>query len=170
MFVVSIVGAVTGTLALLLRIIDEFKAYLRLSVKVQLSADGWATILTTVDNSGYRTKGISYSFLLIGPEAEGPIETINVLAEAKGDIDKFTTTNNLDRFRVEVPLFVADRGIIPLPFYYSENVDIADETITYCAPVRLDVFTKEIPYSVRFFVFARGRLHRSTHDVFFIPN
>jgi hypothetical protein len=161
------VGAITGTAAFVWRVVDEFGAYLRLTIKVDTPSNGWTTALTTIENKGNRCKGISNAFLLIGPEYETPVHTANYLAEKKGNIGKFSSPNEFRRLKLMEPFFSGERGIVPLSFYYDENVDVADETPTYRAPIKIEGFSSETPYSVRFFVFADGsRLHRLTHDAF----
>ena len=64
----AVLGAITGSVALGWRIIDEIGAFLRISLKVEPPKDGWTTALTAVENKGYRRKRISYAFVLISPE------------------------------------------------------------------------------------------------------
>jgi hypothetical protein len=75
----AVVGAITGRVALLWRIADEFGSFLRISLKVEEPKDDWITALTTVENKGYRAKKISNTFLLVGPESEGPLETAQAM-------------------------------------------------------------------------------------------
>jgi hypothetical protein len=163
---IKILGAVAGFAALIWRVIDEFGAYLRISVKVEAPKAGWTTVLTTVENKGNRPKNISYSLLLIGPEAESPLDSARVLAAALQYTGPLQLTNHFEGLRVPAPIYTEGRALIPLPFYYSENVDIGDEALTYRAAVDARKLTAGIPYAVRFFVFGKRRLHRSTHDAF----
>ena len=164
----AILGAITGTAALVWRIIDEVGSFLRISLKVEAPKDGWTTALTTVENKGNRPKKISYAILLIGPKSECPIDTARSLASKVGHSRPLQFTQDLEHFVVSAPVVAGDRALIPLPFYYIENVDIADEMATYRAPVNVENFTPVTPYAVRFFVFAARRLHRSTQDTFII--
>ena len=75
-------GGIAGVVALLWRAWDEFGSHLRISIKVDGPKDGWVTVLTTVDNKGNRPKDISYALLLLGPEAESPLDTARLLAKA----------------------------------------------------------------------------------------
>ena len=81
----------------------------------------------------------------------------------------FRFTDDLATIRVTEPVVSQHRVLISLPFYHSENVDIADETLSYAAPIDTTNLLPETAYAVRFFVFAKGRLHRSTEDTFFTP-
>ncbi|MBV8211679.1 MAG: hypothetical protein JOZ08_00465 [Verrucomicrobia bacterium] len=164
----SAVGAITGTVALLWRIADEFGSFLRISLKVEEPKDDWTTALTTIENKGYRNKKILYTFLLVGPESESPVETAQAIAKEAQYKGNLKHLNDLGSFRVSQTVATRDRAIIPLPFYYSENVAIGDETLTYRAPVSLKGFASAAPYAVRFFLFGPGRLHRTTQDTFII--
>jgi hypothetical protein len=159
-------GGIAGLVALGWRVLDEFGSHLRIALKVDVSGD-WMTALTTVDNKGNRPKGVGYAMLLIGPETEGPMETARALAVAAGYAGRLTYANDLVAFRVAKPVASPGRALIPLGFYYLENVDIADETLTYRAALSLTGWELEKAYAVRFFLFPEGkRLHRSTQDTF----
>lgn len=163
---IKLLGGLAGIAALVWRVFDEFGAYLRISLKVDGPKDGWITALTAVENKGNRAKNIAYAVLLVGPESEDPISSARRVAagaEYSGDLE---STNQLEFFRLDHPVYTEGRALIPLPFYYSENIDVADETLTYRAPIDSRRLEPEIPYAVRFFVFCEGRLHRSTHDAF----
>ena len=69
---------------------------------------------------------------------------------------------------IERPLTSGGRSLMPIPFYYIENIDIADETLTYRVPINIENFVPSTPYAVRFYLFAANRLHRSTQDTFLI--
>jgi len=159
-------GGIAGLVALGWRVFDEFGSHLRIALQVDVSGE-WVTALTTADNKGNRPKGIHYAILLIGPESEGPMETARALAVAAGYSGRLTYTNDLVEFRVAKPVALVGRALIPLTFYYLENVDIADETLTYRAVLPLTGWEFGTPYAVRFFLFPEGgRLHRSTGDTF----
>lgn len=164
--ILAVVGALTGTIALGWRVLDEFGSFLRIAVKVELGKGDWATALTTVDNKGTRPKVVSYALLLIGPESKNPIETAKSLARQAEYKGRLEYTNDIEQFKVDRPLIANDRALIPLQFYYSESVDIADETVTYRTPIDIKNFKCSLPYAVRFFVFGAPRLHRSTQDAF----
>jgi hypothetical protein len=166
--VIKTLGGIAGIVALVWRGWDEFGAHLRISIKVDGPQNGWVTALTTVDNKGNRPKDISYAFLLIGPESESPLDTARILAKIGGYNGPLSSTNDFADFFVEEGLFHVDRAMVPLTFYYSENFDIADETLTYRMPIPIKNFTSAMPYSVRFFLFPVNRLHRSTQDCFVV--
>jgi hypothetical protein len=165
-------GSLAGVFALLWRIRDEFGSYLRISLKVSPPEDNnWITILSTLDNKGLQRKNLEWACLLIGPETESPIETTKLILNASGIVREIRYTNDLFSIKNSCPfpgLMFDCRALIPLPFFYSENIAIGDETLTYKSPVNISRFPKHVPISVRLFVFGRGRLHRSTHTCFIV--
>ena len=158
------VGAILGSIAFAWRVFDEFGSFLRISLKVEAPKDGWTTALTTIDNKGRLKKKISYAILLIGPESESPMQTAQMLARQEGYSGLLENTNDLEGFIVTNPVTSEDRMLIPLLFYYSENVRIADETLTYRVPINIEAFAPASPYAVRFYVFpARGERRPKPH-------
>ena len=165
---IKLLGGLAGLAALAWRIVDEFGSYLRIAVKADLPKDDWVTVLATVDNKGNRPKDVSYAFLLVGPESESPMESARIVARKVGYDGVLRYTNDLANLSLEAPVYADGRAFIPLVFFYSENVRIGDETLTYRVPVDVRQLRAGLPYAVRFFVFPKGRLHRSTHDCFVI--
>ncbi len=159
-------GGIAGLAAFAWRMLDEFGAYLRISVKAEAPTDGWVTILTSVDNKGNRSKDLSYACLLVGPENESPLVTAQEVAEVADYSGDLQYTNDLSNFRPTSSVYADGRVLIPLPFYYSESIRVGDETLTYRSPLDVRQLRAGVPYSVRFFVFAKNRFHRSTHDCF----
>jgi hypothetical protein len=168
--ITGVVGAVTGSIALIWRVVDEFGAFLRIAVQVNTDNASWITILTTVDYKGNRAKKINYSILLVGPEEEDPVITMNnILANNNIKIEKkIQQTNDFEYMELEDQKYASDRVFIPLKFFYDENIDIADETLTYSVPIERKWFRNSRPYSARFFVFGTRWLHRSTQDLFIL--
>jgi hypothetical protein len=60
--------------------------------------------------------------------------------------------------------------LIPVSFYYSESVNIADERIGYVVPVNVAKVPKGVPFAVRFYIFAADHLHRSTEATFVLAD
>jgi Na+/citrate or Na+/malate symporter len=164
----KVLGAIAGAAAFAWKVYDEFGNYVHISLKVEQSG-GTLSALTTVENKGNRPKSIDYSFLLIGPYAESPVETgrkiANSISFGSGFVIKYS--NHLKNLTVGEPKYSENgRAIIPLPFFYSEQADIGDEELSYRAILDTTQFTAGDVYSVRFFIFGKRRLHRSTHDAF----
>jgi hypothetical protein len=76
------------------------------------------------------SKRIYYALLLVGPEAENPIETAQVIADAIGNDLDINYTNDLEKSRVDEPKYEKGRALIPVSFYYLENLAVSDETLT----------------------------------------
>jgi len=78
------------------------------------------------------------------------------------------STNDFEKLNSEKTIYL-DRQIafIPLEFYYSENIDIADEELTYRCFLDKEKLEKG-QYSVRFYLFGQKRYHRSTQDLLII--
>jgi hypothetical protein len=159
-------GGLAGLVALAWRVVDEFGSHLRISVKVDGPKDGWITVLTSVENKGNRRKDIAYALLVIGPISESPVETAQILARILEYKGRLNFTNDLSEFVLDKSEIHQSRAMIPLSFYYQENISIADETLTYRVPVPIKDWETQAPYAVRFFLFPRNRLHRSTQDSF----
>jgi hypothetical protein len=164
----KVIGAIAGVIALGWKVYDEFGNYIHISIEVEQS-EGAVSALSTVENKGNRPKKINYAFLLIGPHDESPIETGRKLCErlslASGLPIKYT--NHLRHLIANEPTYAdGGRALIPLPFFYSENVDIADERLNYRVVLDASQFKAGAAYSVRFYIFNDKRLHRSTHDAF----
>jgi len=167
--VLKIGGGIAGLVALGWRVVDEFGSHLRISVRVDGPTDGWITVLTSVENKGNRRKDIAYALLLIGPISESPVDTAQFIAQAVNYNGPLRYSNDFADFTVGKAEIHKNRAMIPLTFYYRENVAIADETLTYRVPVAMKEWDNGAAYAVRFFLFPRNRLHRSTQDSFVNP-
>jgi len=164
---IKLIGGILGIIAFFWKIADEFFSYLHIAVKAEKDNQGIVTALATVENKSRRRKNIAYALILIGPEDESPVETAGMLATKIGTGIQIKYTNDIEHLRTDKPVYLDDgRAFIPLPFFYSEQVDIGDEVLTYRCLIDTTRIPKETPYSIRFFVFGKGRLHRSTQDMF----
>lgn len=165
----KIVGSLLGILAFGWKVWDFFATYLHIGLTVDVDDGRTISAKTIVDNKGSRSKKIDNALLLIGPESESPIETFNQLFKSIGNERKVISTNEIAETKLEEQCSDNNgRAIIPLSFYYSENVSVGDEQLSYRAPINSDGIEAGKTYSVRFFVYGEGRLHRSTHDSFSI--
>jgi hypothetical protein len=75
------------------------------------------------------------------------------------------STNQFEYLKAHLPIYI-DKSIafIPLDFYYSENINIGDEKLTYRCSIDDTQLTKG-NYSVRFYIYGEKRYHRSTQDL-----
>jgi hypothetical protein len=162
----KIVGVLLGVAAFVWRIHDLFVAYLHVALEISQS-NGNVFAKATVENKSLMRKRIDNALLLVGPESESPEETFNCVSKENEWGITVIYTNDIASHRVK-KMAVASRGrqVVPLSFFYSENVAIADECLSYCAPLSLENVEQGVPYSVRFFVWDKARLHRSTHNCF----
>lgn len=175
----TIVGGVLGAVAFAWRLIDLRRKFLYVELTVSTD-NGLVVAKTMVENKSERAKSISNSLLLVGPEHESPIDTANALLNrADCPLDRrrdeapkvpIEFTGDLETNVLERPCYDGcGRALIPLDFYYSENVDIADERIGYEKPIDVVGFSPGVPYAVRFYIFAARHLHRSTEATFALP-
>lgn len=163
---VTIVGGILGAIAFLWRVFDARKRFLHVELTVS-QENGNAIAETIVENKGSQSKVIDNSLLLVGPENENPIDTAKALLPHQ----KIETTNDLEKVVLESATFgMEGRAIIPVDFYYSENVNIADERIGYGVPLDVSQIPAGTPYAVRFYIFAEKHLHRSTEATFVLPS
>jgi hypothetical protein len=167
----QIISGVLGVSAFAWRVFDSLRSYLKIAVSVNLLNINWITILTSVENKGATRKDIGAAFLLIGPESESPIETSNLLLKHYQEKFRISYTNELIKvsdIRNDTKMVDGCRMFLPLPFFYSENIAVGDETLSYRSALNISEFPVAVPFSVRFYVFGRNRLHRSTHDCFLV--
>jgi len=126
-------------------------------------------VKTTVENKSLTAKRIDYAILLVGPESEPPVDTFNKMALGLKK-DKIGELDDLQDRKVETCVVDSEgRALVPLGFYYIENIDIADERVSYTYPLKVTSLRRGVPYAVRFFVFGESQLHRSTQAVVLIP-
>ncbi len=162
----KMVGALLGIIAFIWKVADHYTAYLHIHLDLNHSG-GFLLAKTTVENRSSFVKRIDNAILLIGPESEDPVETYNHLVPNTGARATANCTNDITITRISEPVDDGHRRmLIPLGFFYSENLRIADEQLSYVAPLHAEPFEEGMPYAVRFFVWQRKRLHRSTHGCF----
>lgn len=158
------IGAALGTLAFIWKILDARKKFLHIDLEVCING-GFVLAKTMVENKSPLRKKIKKAIILIGPEAENPIDTAKKLFTDQ----PIVFTNDIGNIDFDQPKYEENgRAIIPIDFYYSENLSIADERIGYDVPLKTENFAKDTPYAVRFFIFAKYRLHRSTEKTFIL--
>ena len=170
----TITTTIFGLIIFVLLLWDRFVRYLRIELRVEIGHPNVVTVMTTVENKGIMKRNLDNAILLIGPENEDPILTVKKIVRSElvkkidGTTSKIKHTNDIAEICLpETIIELEGRRLIPIPFYYSENFGIADEKITYRVPIiDTSIFAKGTPYSVRFFIHAKGRLHRTTHDSF----
>lgn len=166
--VLTKIGSFAGLVTLIWKIVEERNTYLILKVETK-KVDGEYSVLTQIQNSNkIAAKKIDNAFLIISPENESLIPVGQRIAQRLHINEDFTTTNDFKKLFGEESIYIDKEVVfIPLSFYYSENVDIADEQLTYRCSVDKEELAKGT-YSVRFYLFGEDRLHRSTQDLLVI--
>ena len=157
------IGAVSGLSALAWRVIDYIVSYLYIELHVDLRDGNFLTAMTVVENRKSGKRGLDRAALLVGPESEDPRDTMQQMGIC------VKSANCIVEYSKEAKCGPGGRCLIPLPFYYSENIAIADEKVSYRMPIETQNIERGVPYSVRFFVRRPRRLHRTTHDCFLLP-
>ena len=165
------VGGLLGVLAFLWRVWDYHVGYLHIDLHIDAMDRNGLCARTTVENKSLRRKRIENAILLVGPESEDPGGTVECVLASAGCPRKIHSTNEIAEIKSESRLTGEEgRQIIPLPFFYWENLKIADERVSYRVPISTTGIPAGVPYSVRFFVVGEKRLHRSTHDMFILSD
>lgn len=166
----KIIGASLGVIAFAWKVWDSFASYLHIYLeKPQLERNS-VTISARIENRSLFDKKVTYAILLIGPEHEDTVTTARMIASRLGHQAQIHYTNDIESLITDKPVYEDQgRALIPLPFFYLEQIAIGDEDLSYRTYLPISKFEPDIPYSVRFFIFGRRRLHRSTQDGFIIP-
>lgn len=167
---VKIIGAILGILSFAWRIYDETASYLHIELTIEDATainSNYILANVKVENKGKLAKNIDNALILVSPETENPVITYNQLnhSEIKEMSEIFATEQTIESKYDE-----KGRAIIVLPFFYTENTRIADEIVSYSAPIKIEEVEKNVPYAVRFFIWTKKRLHRSTEQTFVLPN
>src|SRR5690606_28068169 len=127
-----------------------------------ISIDEFNSIKTQVVNKSGEDKEIDYAFLLITKQEANIIQNVQSIVQ---DLNISSTNDfNLIRNHISEPLFINNSiGIVPLKFYFSENIAIGNENpcYTYSFDNNKIKLHKGI-YSVRFFIYPKEGYHRST--------
>jgi hypothetical protein len=154
--ILSLAGGFAGFATLIWRLWDVWKAFLHIAVTVEPMHGPRVKIRTVVENTNTIARKIDAAFLIVGPEDEDVDATVaSLLPEAKRS-NKFDTLTEMVQTVVSViekdstVLVGVGRMIVPLTYYYNENVDVADENLSY----EQTIPTKDFPqgtYSVRFY-------------------
>jgi hypothetical protein len=173
-------GGIAGAITLVWRIIDVFRAYLHIEVTVDKMDGRRVKVRTLVENTNTIARKLDGAFLVIGPADEDPEKTAAVIFEHIGEPRKFSTSNEMVSIvtrRIKRNAVVMQDGtgrmIVPLPFYFAENVDIADENLSFEYSIDCERFPIGV-HGVRFYIEVSPllhwrRLHRLVHGLFEVP-
>ena len=165
---ISLLGAIVAFVIAAIKLWKWFTPrlqYLACSLEIATSG-GHIVIETAVQNTSVWRRKIEWAFLIISPHAQ------NFLNQLESETNvPLCRTRDLIKLKTGVRLTANDVILVPLRFFYREQVGIRDETITYSVVLNRDL--EQGAYDVRFFVFPQSRpwrygLHRCTHKAFVI--
>lgn len=161
---IKLIGGISGLITIGVKLFEEISGYLK--IKVQVKQNNNLCVLTEVENTKkIFKKKIENTFIIISPENKDILEIGNMIAKKLKIAKTIESTNQFKVFKAENPIYINGIcAIIPLQYYFSENIRIADETLNYCCSVDKTKFSKG-NYSVRFYIFRKCRYHRSTQDL-----
>jgi hypothetical protein len=127
-------------------------------------------LTTRITSTAEKPRKLGPVFLLLGPVAENPITTFNLLLAPKADP---VACCAIDFERRELKPVVDPsqplRRLIPLTYFTAENDRIGDETLTFTYPLQLPVLERATAIGVRLYVYSdaphRRRQHRKLQNV-----
>jgi hypothetical protein len=169
--ILSLIGGLAGLATLAWRLWDVWIAFLHIGVIVEPMQGPRVKIRTVVENTNTIARKIDAAFLIIGPEDEDVDATVVSLLAKSSQSKEFGTLTDMVQTLASIiaknseKIIGTGRMVIPLPYYYNENVDVADENLSYEQTILIGDFPIGT-YSVRFYIEARPRLHRVVHAVF----
>jgi hypothetical protein len=162
---VALIGGILGVVAFAItakNIWEWITGYVAVSLKIAKN-EGRVVVETSVENTSVWRREINWAFLIISPRGNDFLEPLK-----SQTTKKLKSTNDLINLKTDKQLSEDGVDLIPLTFFYREQVSVADEKITYTEIL-------ENPgtgiYDVRFFVFpksVRHGLHRCNHGAFIV--
>jgi len=168
--VLGLVGGFAGFATLVWRFWDVTRAFLHIEVSAESIGESRVKVRTVVENSTSLPRRLDAAFLIVGPQDDGALGTALELLpdwrpQGPGPLNqmvrKIATIIETDGKMISRDA----RMIIPLSYYYDENVDVADEKLSYEHVISTDTFPVGT-YAVRFYVEGVPRLHRVVHAAF----
>lgn len=134
---------------------DEEANFLTLSLVTE-QKNNVVKICTGVNNSTKFDREVYFAFIMITQSGD-------FLKNANEKLrTSFECTNNLSNLRYFNKITQDDFAFIPLPYYFSENVRVGNESLSYDKLIKVDEGNKE--FEVRFFVYRNSKdvnnLHR----------
>ncbi len=167
---IGVSGGAVGVLTFCWKLLEEFRAFLHVELTVQEISDRGIKLRTTVENKKFFGRKIDGAFLLIGPLDEDPGKTAARVFEHNGLHLDVRSSNKMVRLitkRIKKDTTQvqdsAGRLMIPLPYYFKENVDVGDERLSYEQIIAIDHLPPGPYAAARFYIDAISmipRLHR----------
>jgi hypothetical protein len=165
---IKLIGGLAGLTALGFKIFEEMNGYLKIKIEANNENDR-CYVRTEIENtSKWSRKNIDNAFIIVSPGNGDLIESGQLIAQCLGIKARIENTNDFGKLISSQSIYYKEQyAFIPLDFYYSENIAIGDEKLTYCCSIdntQLQVGC----YSVRFYIYQKNRYHRSTQDLMMI--
>jgi len=130
--VLGITGGILGIAAFVGQWLVAVFKYIHISVKFErlTSESGAYSAQIILENKSILRKRVDYAALLISPENESTSYTLQKISEALNAPRNFENDNSFLRSELSVPKYMEDgsRAIIPLPFIFSEQLYITEQT------------------------------------------
>ncbi len=171
---IKLIGGILGIITFIWKINDLYKSYLQIFIEFDEDSTGEMSLKTTIINKSNKAKNIKNAFIIVSPEDSSVIDVANKIIsfyeKDKKSTKEFRYTNEFEKLKFATTAYVNNEIIyIPLSFYFSENVHIGDENLTYRTSLEKMKLNDGI-YSARFFIFHDNRYHRSSQDLFRVKN
>lgn len=167
---IKIIGAVLGIVAFFWRVRDASLSYVSLGVEAGKKSGDLMSVRVSIQSNSPKKKIIQNAVLLVSPENENPIDSFNKILCNDASNNIFST-RGIAVNRLGSSVYGEDgRAIVPLPFFYKEHEPIGDEYISYRTHIDISNINREVPYSVRFYIWGAGQPHRSSQDSFIIDD
>ena len=149
---IMVVFSCLGALSFIWIVWKEVRSFLQITVSSVESI-----IFTSISNNSFFKRKIETIFIILTKQNSDLLETVNTLFQR----DDLKNTN--DFYELKDKKIGKSSAFIPIDFYISENIQIADETLTYSLDLSKYNLENDV-YEVRFFVFpkSKNKLHRST--------
>jgi hypothetical protein len=166
--VLPLVGSVAGGITLVWRFYDVWRAYLHIEMTIDSIEGGKVKLRTEVHNTNTLPRKLDAAFLIVGPAAECPDRPATLLlkrsfsdlSEMVGEVSKYVRNNPYHPLGDNL-----GHAIIPLPYYYIEQVDVADERLSFERIIDCARFPPN-QYDARFYIEGARQLHRVVHAAF----
>lgn len=166
-FVIAIYQLKLSTNQYLDDIKKKNKDYLDLMIETKYD-NQYFSLKTQVINKSGDNKEIDFSFILITKQQDDIIEKIQSIKNYLKLDFSMPYSNDFNKLKnyITKPIFIENTiGIIPLEFYYSENIRIGNENPSYTFSFnRSELDLTNGIYSARFFIYPKNGYHRSTVD------
>jgi hypothetical protein len=170
--IIGLLGGIAGAITLIWRLIDVRKAYLHIALTAEDMPASRVKLRTEVKNINTLPRKLDGAFLVICPASDAPDTTMVALLKRDNVSHAFGRHREVvrtvtERFKRDTRRMTDESGrmIIPLTYYFEENVDVADEELSYEQIIDCTEFPPGT-YAARFYIEGIPWLHRVVHASF----